>query len=66
MIAIVLSACLAGDPGQCRTFKIPLMPDVSPEMCAMYAPPHFGAWAEDHPGWTIKSWHCRPVSLDDI
>jgi hypothetical protein len=42
------------------------MPDVSPEMCAMFAPPHFGAWAEEHPGWTIKSWHCRPVSLDDI
>ena len=46
MIAIVISACLVGDPGVCKDYRIPLAYDVDPSHCMMDAQPHFAAWAE--------------------
>ncbi|MBR2536059.1 MAG: hypothetical protein IKE66_08320 [Hyphomicrobium sp.] len=66
MLAIILSACLANDPGVCKDYKIPLSSDVDPTRCAMHAPPYFAQWNEDHPGWTIKKWRCTAASEDNI
>jgi hypothetical protein len=66
MLAIVLSACMANDPNVCKDYKIPLDADIDPTRCAMYAPPHFAKWNNDHPGWTIKKWRCTAVSEQDL
>lgn len=66
MIAIILSACMAADPGVCKDFKIPIDGEFDMASCAMYAPPHFAQWAAEHPGWNILRWKCVPASASDI
>ncbi|MGD9785257.1 MAG: hypothetical protein AB7E80_10605 [Hyphomicrobiaceae bacterium] len=66
MIAIIITACLVSDPGVCRDHKLPLFSDVSAGMCALYAPPHFGKWTDEHPGWKIVRWRCAPATAQDI
>lgn len=66
MLAIILSACMANDPGVCKDYKIQLDSDIDPTKCAMFAPPHFAKWAEDHPGWQIKKWRCAAGNDQDI
>ncbi len=66
MIAIVITACLVQDPNVCRDFQIPINAGFDERSCALHAPPHFGKWAKEHPGWTIKRWKCRPASVNDI
>ena len=66
MLAIILSACMANEPNVCKDNKIPLSDDVDATRCAMAAPPHFAQWAEQHPGWQIKKWHCSMGGESDI
>ena len=67
MISIVISACLIADPEVCRDYRVPLSIDVvDPKHCLMAAPPHFALWAEEHPGWRIVKWRCRPGNADDM
>lgn len=66
MIAIIISACLVADPGTCKDYSIPLELDVDQTTCAMYAPAHFGQWADEHPGWAIQRWQCSPRSSSKI
>lgn len=66
MIAIIISACLAGDPGTCKTYKIPLSEGVDPSSCMMHAPPHIAKWAGEHPGLVITKFQCRPANENDI
>ncbi len=66
MLAIILSACLTADPNVCRDYKIPIDADIDAKTCLMQAPPHFAKWAENHPGWQVKRWHCGPTSEDKI
>jgi hypothetical protein len=66
MLAIILSACMANDPNVCKDYKIPLADDVDPTRCAMFAPPHFAHWADEHPGWQIKKWRCTTGADNDI
>lgn len=58
MLAIILSACLSTDPSVCKDYSIPVTEVSDPVRCAMFAPQHFVAWAEEHPGWQIKRWKC--------
>lgn len=62
MLSIVISACLISDPGTCKEHVLPMALDIDPTHCAMYAPPHFGRWSEDNPGWRIVRWRCGSAS----
>lgn len=66
MIAIIISACMIADPDVCKDYKIPLMIDVDSRMCLVHAPPHFGKWAAENPGWRIVRWRCGAASDQDI
>jgi hypothetical protein len=35
-------------------------------MCLMHAPPHFGKWATEHPGWRVTRWRCGSASAQNI
>jgi hypothetical protein len=66
MIAIVISACLVGDPGVCKSQRIPLAYDVDASRCLAEAPPHFAKWIEQHPGWQIVRWRCTSSNEADL
>lgn len=65
MMTIVLSACLVANPATCKDFKLPLDGEMDSAQCAMYAPPFFAEWTEQHPDWVVKRWKCRSSSEDD-
>ena len=66
MLAIIVSACLAGDPTSCKDYRIPLDASVDPSKCMMHAPPHIAKWADEHPNLVIAKFQCRPASVNDI
>jgi hypothetical protein len=66
VIAIILTACLIGEPTTCRDHKITLVPGVSLTQCLMTAPPHLAKWVEEHPGWHVERWQCGSASRQDI
>jgi hypothetical protein len=66
MLSIIISACLASNPGVCKDYRIPLAEDIDAAHCALYAPPHFAAWVEEHPGWQIKRWQCTNRITNDL
>lgn len=66
MVAIILSACLIADPNTCKDYKLPLEGDMTTTQCAMFAPPFFAQWADEHPAWKIRRWKCVPAGQSDI
>jgi len=66
MIAIVISACLVGNPGVCKDYRIPLALNVDANSCMMNAQPHFATWAQRHPGWRIVRWHCSSGDVEEL
>ena len=66
MLAIIISACMVNDPSVCRDYKIQIEEAMDATQCAMHAAPYFVPWADEHPGWEIKRWHCGSVSEDKI
>lgn len=65
MLAIILSACLVSDPGQCRDHRLPADNIVDPTRCVMYAQPYVAKWADEHPDWEVKKYACRPSTESD-
>jgi len=66
VIAILLTACLIGEPSTCRDDKIALHPGISLTQCLMTAPPHLAQWSQEHPGWHVERWQCGNASRQDI
>lgn len=66
MIAIVISACLVGDPDVCKDYRIPLAREVGPNQCVADAPPHFATWAARYPDWRIVRWRCTTSDVQDL
>jgi hypothetical protein len=66
MLAIIVSACLAGDPANCKDYRIPLDSSIDPTKCVMHAPPHVAKWADEHPNLVITKFLCRPTNENDI
>ncbi len=66
MIAIVISACLVGDPGVCKDYRIPLASHVNSRNCMVDAQPHFAKWAANHPKWQIMRWRCTSGDFEDL
>ena len=66
MIAMILSACLIGEPDVCRDHRVPLAPDISVLQCMKNGSAFLARWNEEHPRWRVVRWQCRPVSEHDI
>jgi hypothetical protein len=66
MIAIVISACLVGNPDVCKDYRIPLAADVDPKRCLTEAQPHFATWVDRHPGWQVVRWRCTSADVQDL
>jgi hypothetical protein len=66
MIAIVISACLIGNPGVCKEHRIPLARHIDAARCLADAQPHFASWAARHPKWKIVRWRCTTSDVQDL
>ena len=66
MIAIILSACLVGEPDVCRDHRVPLAPEISVLQCMKNGSAFLARWNEEHPRWRVVRWQCRPVREHDI
>ena len=66
MIAIVISACLIGNPNVCKDYRVPLAAHIDAKRCLFQAQPHLPKWAEQHPNWEIKSWRCASADYQDL
>lgn len=66
MIAIVISACLVGNPEVCKDYRIPLAAGIDTRHCMVDAQPHFALWAARHPGWQIVRWRCATADVQDL
>jgi hypothetical protein len=66
MIAIVISACLVGNPAVCKDYRVPLAYDVDAKQCMFQAQPHLPRWAAQHPQWQIRSWRCASADYQDL
>lgn len=65
MIELLFVVCFSGAPdapGTCEEKSL-LFTDVTPMTCMMGAQPVLAKWIETHPGFAIRSWHCKTVSF---
>ena len=65
MIELLFVVCFSGAPGTAGTCeeKSLLFTDVTPMTCMMGAQPVLAKWIETHPGFAIRSWHCKSVRI---
>jgi hypothetical protein len=66
MIALVVSACLIGDPAVCRTFRTPVPDETDAIACTISAQAFLPQWNEEHPGWRIGKWACVASNVADL
>lgn len=65
IMILYISACMIGEPNQCKEFKVQLDEENMNEVsCMMSLPVHFTQFSEEHPGWQIKKWSCRRGQLN--
>jgi hypothetical protein len=65
MLALVVFACLTATPSECRDHRVPLDAAVDPTRCMLMALPFVAKWADEHPGWEVRKFECRPASESD-
>lgn len=60
MIELVFVACLTAVPATCEERAMQFT-DVTLITCALGAQPQLAEWIEQHPGWRIERWTCKPL-----
>ena len=62
MLELVIAACLATGPGECRDFSMLYDPREVPLMlCVAAGQVEIARWQESHPGWVVERWRCGYV-----
>ncbi len=62
MTELFFVVCLATSPDVCEDQSLQYL-NVSPRVCTMQAQPQLARWADEHPGWRVRRWTCRPAGL---
>lgn len=62
MIEIAASVCLWNEPGHCRDIALTFEAEtITPYSCIFYGQGELAKWAEEHPGWRVAKFTCRPA-----
>lgn len=62
MIELVVSVCLLGDPGTCKDVHLTFAEaNMTPYQCMMQGQPQIAQWANGHPKWRVRKFHCARV-----
>lgn len=59
LFAVLMHVCLQSEADKCREERIEFSGPVM--ACLVQAQTVIVEWGEDHPGWLVKSWKCRPA-----
>jgi len=59
MIDLVLTVCLAANPGNCRDEHLYFESRGSLNQCMFLAPPEIAKWAQEHPALRVVRWKCE-------
>lgn len=60
MIELAFVVCLNAEPDTCE-HRAMQFNDISVISCTLAAQPELARWVEEHPGWRIQRWTCRPL-----
>ncbi|MCD1644140.1 hypothetical protein [Aurantimonas coralicida] len=59
MIELIVLACLATDPSQCRNERIGIQPGSTTKACEAASMMEAARWAGDHPKLVVRGITCR-------
>lgn len=62
MIEIAAAVCLISTPVRCKEISL-VFEDaaINSFSCMMYGQGELAKWTEEHAGWRIAKWSCRPA-----
>lgn len=63
MIELIFVVCLAASPTSCED-KAMQFPDINVMTCTLGAQPQLAQWVNEHPGWRVQRWTCRPIGSE--
>lgn len=58
-INLIITVCAVLSPNTCEEKSLAFSAAISPERCAMAAPPYIAQWIGEHPKWTAVKWRCE-------
>ena len=62
MIELAFIVCLIDSPDRCRDVGLTYSAEnLTPMQCVIRAQPELAKWANEHPGWQVKRFTCRPA-----
>lgn len=56
---LVISACLANNPKECRDFVSPLAENITATQCFMTSPIQISLWQQQNPIWQFRRVTCE-------
>jgi len=66
MIELLLTVCLAGDPGLCAERLLPAPSPVTAEECEASAPARMERWKAAHPELRVRGWQCAEPDIQPL
>ena len=66
MIELVITMCLAQEPGVCSDHILPEATSVTKQQCETSAKTRIERWQNNHPDLTIKGWACKPPDIPPL
>ena len=58
LIELIVTVCAIAQPAQCEEQHLQFAASMSPNQCAMAAPPYIAQWVAEHPKWQATKWRC--------
>jgi hypothetical protein len=58
LVDLILTVCLAANPGQCRIEHLHFESHGSLMQCMLRAPTEIAKWSEEHPSLKVRRWRC--------
>jgi hypothetical protein len=63
MIELAFIACLSAAPASCEDRALQFS-NITLMACNFGAQPELAQWVNEHPGWRIQRWTCRPIGSE--
>ncbi|MEJ1160035.1 hypothetical protein [Prosthecomicrobium sp. N25] len=65
MIELIVTACLAANPAECRDIRLGSVEGIVDQIqCRKMGQIESARWIGEHPGYVIKMWRCGPPKQD--
>lgn len=66
MLELIVIACLAKDPTQCREHNLTLLtPGLNASQCLYSSIPRVSRWQVMHRDWKVQTWRCSLMTTEE-